>query len=129
MRAGGMTVTNDQISKQISRDLAIAESVAVPLTLVALVFVFGSVVAALLPLAVGGHRDRGDAGHTQAADAVRAGFGLCPQPDHGAGPGAGHRLQPLHRQPLPGGAAAGKDGPEAVQVAVRRPAARCSFLP
>ncbi len=54
VRAGGMTVTNNQISKQISRDLAIAESVAVPLTLVALIFVFGSVVAALLPLAIGG---------------------------------------------------------------------------
>ena len=54
VRAGGLTVTNDQISTQISHDLSIAESVAVPLTLVALIFVFGSIVAALLPLAVGG---------------------------------------------------------------------------
>jgi putative drug exporter of the RND superfamily len=54
VRAGGLTVTNDQISTQISHDLSVAESVAVPLTLVALIFVFGSVVAALLPLAVGG---------------------------------------------------------------------------
>ena len=52
--AGGLTVTNDQISNQISHDLSMAESVAIPLTLVALVFVFGSFVAALLPLAVGG---------------------------------------------------------------------------
>ena len=52
--AGGLTVTNDQISNQISHDLSLAESVAIPLTLVALVFVFGSFVAALLPLAVGG---------------------------------------------------------------------------
>ena len=52
--AGGLTVANDQISKQISHDLSLAESVAIPLTLVALVFVFGSFVAALLPLAVGG---------------------------------------------------------------------------
>ena len=43
-----------QIGKQISRDLGIAESVAIPLTLIALILVFGSVVAALLPLAVGG---------------------------------------------------------------------------
>ena len=54
MSAGGLTVANDQISKQISHDLSLAESVAIPLTLVALVFVFGSFVAALLPLAVGG---------------------------------------------------------------------------
>jgi putative drug exporter of the RND superfamily len=52
--AGGLTVANDQISKQISHDLSLAETVAIPLTLVALVFVFGSFVAALLPLAVGG---------------------------------------------------------------------------
>ena len=52
--AGGLTVANDQISKQISHDLSLAESVAIPLTLVVLVFVFGSFVAALLPLAVGG---------------------------------------------------------------------------
>jgi RND superfamily putative drug exporter len=52
--AGGLTVTNHQISNQISHDLSLAESVAIPLTLVALVFVFGSFVAALLPLAVGG---------------------------------------------------------------------------
>jgi RND superfamily putative drug exporter len=52
--AGGLTVANYQISKQISHDLSLAESVAIPLTLVALVFVFGSLVAALLPLAVGG---------------------------------------------------------------------------
>ena len=54
VRAGGLTVANDQISNQISHDLSLAESVAIPLTLVALVFVFGSFIAALLPLAVGG---------------------------------------------------------------------------
>ena len=54
VRAGGQTVANYQISNQISHDLALAEAVAVPLTMVALVVVFGSVVAALLPLAIGG---------------------------------------------------------------------------
>jgi RND superfamily putative drug exporter len=54
IRAGGLAVANYQIGKQINRDLAMAEAVAIPLTLVALVLVFGSVVAALLPLAVGG---------------------------------------------------------------------------
>ena len=54
IEAGGLTVADDQIGKQISHDLGIAESVAIPLTLIALIIVFGSVVAALLPLAVGG---------------------------------------------------------------------------
>jgi RND superfamily putative drug exporter len=51
--AGGLAATNDEIGKQVSHDLALAEAVAVPLTLVALVFVFGGLVAALLPLAIG----------------------------------------------------------------------------
>jgi RND superfamily putative drug exporter len=54
VRAGGLTVIDYQMDQQISRDLSIAEAVAVPLTLIALVVVFGSVIAALLPLAVGG---------------------------------------------------------------------------
>jgi RND superfamily putative drug exporter len=54
VEAGGLTVADYQIGKQISHDLGIAESVAIPLTLMALVLVFGSVVSALLPLAVGG---------------------------------------------------------------------------
>lgn len=54
VRAGGVTVVDFQINKQISHDLAIAEAAAIPLTLLALVLVFGSVVAALMPLAVGG---------------------------------------------------------------------------
>jgi RND superfamily putative drug exporter len=54
VRAGGLALADEQINDQISHDLAIAEAVAVPITLVALVLVFGSVVAALLPLAIGG---------------------------------------------------------------------------
>ena len=52
--AGGATVVNYQINQQVSHDLGIAESVAVPLTLLALLVVFGSALAALLPLAIGG---------------------------------------------------------------------------
>src|SRR5579875_1384141 len=51
--AGGLAATNYEIDKQVSRDLDLAEAVAVPLTFVALIFVFGGLVAALLPLAVG----------------------------------------------------------------------------
>ncbi|MFG3023142.1 MMPL family transporter [Streptomyces sp. NPDC048254] len=48
---GGAGVSND-MSNQVPKDLVLAETLAVPLTLVLLLFVFGSVVAALLPLAV-----------------------------------------------------------------------------
>ncbi|WP_314174192.1 MMPL family transporter [Streptomyces winkii] len=53
VRAGGGAALNNDISEQVSADLAIAESIAVPLTLVLLVIAFGSFVAALLPLAIG----------------------------------------------------------------------------
>jgi RND superfamily putative drug exporter len=50
---GGGAVAGDDITEQVERDLLIAELIAVPLILVLLLVVFGSVVAALLPLAVG----------------------------------------------------------------------------
>ena len=43
-----------QVSERVEADLVKAESIAFPITLVLLVLVFGSVVAGLLPLAVGG---------------------------------------------------------------------------
>ncbi len=70
--AGGLTVANDQISKQISHDLSLAESVAIPLTLVALVFVFGSFVAASVAVGRGWDGDRRDPGRAQVVDAIRA---------------------------------------------------------
>ena len=51
--AGGETIVNDAVSRTVESDLKKAESIALPITLVLLVVVFGSVVAALLPLAVG----------------------------------------------------------------------------
>jgi RND superfamily putative drug exporter len=51
--AGGEAIVNDAVSKTVESDLKKAESIALPITLVLLVVVFGSVVAALLPLAVG----------------------------------------------------------------------------
>ena len=53
VRAGGGQAVGDDIGTQVGKDLAIAESIAVPLTLLLLIVAFGSVVAALLPLAVG----------------------------------------------------------------------------
>jgi RND superfamily putative drug exporter len=50
----GFAAISSSISEQISTDLAAAETIAVPLTLLLLVFVFGSLVAAGLPMLVGG---------------------------------------------------------------------------
>ncbi|HEY5821772.1 MAG TPA: MMPL family transporter [Propionibacteriaceae bacterium] len=50
---GGGAVTGDDIGGQVLTDLGRAEAIAVPITLLLLLFVFGSVMAALLPLAIG----------------------------------------------------------------------------
>ena len=49
---GGAAAANVDIPTQIGKDLALAEGIAVPLILILLVFAFGSLVAALLPLAI-----------------------------------------------------------------------------
>jgi RND superfamily putative drug exporter len=51
---GGFAEIFRQVGETIEHDLATAEKIAFPLTLLFLVFVFGSVVAAGLPLLVGG---------------------------------------------------------------------------
>src|SRR5512146_1299527 len=49
---GGAAIGND-VTKQVGKSLAIGEAIAVPVIMVLLVFAFGSVMAALLPLAIG----------------------------------------------------------------------------
>ncbi len=51
---GGPGAIGTDIGGQVSSDLVLAEMIAVPIILILLVLVFGSVVAALLPLAIGG---------------------------------------------------------------------------
>ncbi|MEO3977815.1 MMPL family transporter [Streptomyces sp. CAU 1734] len=53
VRAGGGAAVGDEMGTQVGEDLILAEAIAVPLTLVLLLVVFGSVVAALLPLVIG----------------------------------------------------------------------------
>ncbi|MEV0909056.1 MMPL family transporter [Streptomyces hokutonensis] len=53
VRAGGGAAVTSEMGTQSAKDLVLAESIAVPLTLVLLLLVFGSAVAALLPLAIG----------------------------------------------------------------------------
>ena len=50
---GGQEAVGTDIREQVGSDLALAESIAIPIILVLLVLVFGSVIAALLPLAIG----------------------------------------------------------------------------
>lgn len=54
VKSGGAAEFNRQANDRVGVDLTKAEGIAVPLTLVLLVLVFGSGVAALLPLAVAG---------------------------------------------------------------------------
>ncbi len=50
---GGTLIANDQINAQISQDIERAEIFTFPILLVLLLLVFGGVVAALMPLAIG----------------------------------------------------------------------------
>ncbi|NUT27911.1 MAG: MMPL family transporter [Streptomyces sp.] len=54
VRAGGPLGTNHDITAQVAKDLALAEGIAVPLTLLLLIIVFRGLVPALIPLAIGG---------------------------------------------------------------------------
>jgi uncharacterized membrane protein YdfJ with MMPL/SSD domain len=53
VKLGGQLVANDQINTQTGSDIEHAEMYTFPIVLVLLLIVFGSVVAALLPLAIG----------------------------------------------------------------------------
>ncbi|NNH75540.1 MMPL family transporter [Nocardia uniformis] len=53
VRLGGMAGTFADINHQVEKDLLLAEAIAIPISGLLLVLVFGSLVAAALPLAVG----------------------------------------------------------------------------
>ena len=53
MRAGGDAIVNEQVNEQTRKDLLVMETVALPLSFLVLVWVFGGLVAAALPMAVG----------------------------------------------------------------------------
>ncbi|OBF34071.1 hypothetical protein A5724_17830 [Mycobacterium sp. ACS1612] len=54
VRAGGEAMIYVQINGQSEKDLLTMESIAIPLSFLVLVWVFGGVISAALPLAVGG---------------------------------------------------------------------------
>jgi uncharacterized membrane protein YdfJ with MMPL/SSD domain len=53
IRSGGAATVNAQISALLQRDLLLMESIAIPLSFLVLVWVFGGMLAAALPVAVG----------------------------------------------------------------------------
>ncbi|MCT7659993.1 MMPL family transporter [Mycobacterium deserti] len=53
VRAGGEAVVNWQVNEQTGEDLLLMESLALPLSFLVLVWVFGGLVAATLPVVVG----------------------------------------------------------------------------
>ncbi|HEV2890936.1 MAG TPA: MMPL family transporter [Frankiaceae bacterium] len=53
VRPGGISAVYKDVNDVIEEDTRTADSLAIPVTLIALILVFGSVVAAFLPLAVG----------------------------------------------------------------------------
>ena len=53
VRSGGVAMVNAQITEQAQRDVFLMESIAIPLSFVVLVWVFGGLLAAALPVAIG----------------------------------------------------------------------------
>jgi RND superfamily putative drug exporter len=53
VRAGGDAIVNVQVNEQTQQDLFFMESLALPLSFLVLVWVFGGLIAAALPVAVG----------------------------------------------------------------------------
>lgn len=53
VQAGGLAMVNTQITEQSQRDLLVMESIAIPFSFLVLVWVFGGLLAAALPVVVG----------------------------------------------------------------------------
>ena len=53
VKAGGLAIAYHQVNEDVKSDLTKSEMVAIPLTVIALIWVFGSFVASILPVAVG----------------------------------------------------------------------------
>jgi putative drug exporter of the RND superfamily len=53
VRAGGTLGVQRETEERVNHDLALSESIALPVSLVVLIIVFGGVIAALLPISIG----------------------------------------------------------------------------
>jgi uncharacterized membrane protein YdfJ with MMPL/SSD domain len=54
VRSGGVAMVNAQITEQAQRDVLVMEAIAIPLSFIVLVWVFGGLFTAALPIAIGG---------------------------------------------------------------------------
>jgi uncharacterized membrane protein YdfJ with MMPL/SSD domain len=54
VRAGGIAMVNAQITEHAQRDVLLMEAIAIPLSFLVLVWVFGGLLTAALPVAIGG---------------------------------------------------------------------------
>ena len=54
VRAGGVAMVNAQITEQAQHDMLVMEAIAIPLSFLVLVWVFGGLLTAALPVALGG---------------------------------------------------------------------------
>ncbi|MFI5270539.1 MAG: MMPL family transporter, partial [Candidatus Saccharimonadales bacterium] len=54
VKLGGAVAVNAQINEQITKDLKLAETISFPIVAILLLLIFGNVVAALIPLLLGG---------------------------------------------------------------------------
>jgi len=100
VRFGGDLAVGSDIGTQIGADLGKAEGISAPITIMLLIIVFGGLVAAGLPLLVALIAVFGTLlalfGITQVTDVSIYSINLTTP-----GPGFGHRLQPVHREPVP----------------------------
>ena len=98
---GGRAEVNRQVNDQIQSDLVRAEGIAFPITLILLVIVFGSLVAAGLPLLVGVVAIAGSFLALYVISSITEVSVYCAEPDHRDGTRPRDRLQPVHRFALP----------------------------
>ena len=102
VRAGGDATVYWQVNAQTEKDLLLMEALALPLSFLVLVWVFGGLVAAALPVAVGDLRDSRVHGVAARDLDVRGRVDIRPQPVGRDGHGACHRLHLADPQPVPG---------------------------
>ena len=100
---GGIALAQEQVNKQVEKDLRKAELLAFPILFLLSLLFFRSAVAALLPLLIGGLAIVGTFLLLRIANEFVVGLDLRPQPDHGARARPGDRLQPVRRLPIPRG--------------------------
>ncbi|MDS1112437.1 MMPL family transporter [Gordonia westfalica] len=53
IRVGGQALVYSQVNEQTASDLLIAEAIAIPITFVVLIFIFGGLIAAAIPVGIG----------------------------------------------------------------------------